>query len=76
MWRNSLTREGEGSWYNSPTTFRGYGYDNPPSEEKESVNYIVPVERKEPEYKPKVSVDHNCLISSESCLKRLIVTDL
>jgi len=59
MWRNSLTREGEGSWYNSPTTFRGYGYDNPPSEEKESINYIVPVERKEPEYKPKVSMDLN-----------------
>ena len=59
MWRNSLTREGEGSWYNSPTTFRGYGYDNQPSEEKESINYIVPVERKEPEYKPKVSMDLN-----------------
>ncbi len=58
-WRNSLTREGEGSWYNSPTTFRGYGYDSPYSEEKESVTYIAPVERKEPEYKPKVSVDHN-----------------
>ena len=58
-WRNSLTREGEGSWYNSPTTFRGYGYDNPPREEKESVTYIAPVERKEPEYKPKVLMDHN-----------------
>ncbi len=34
------------SWYNQPTTFKGYGYDNPPHEEKESVNYIAPVELK------------------------------
>ncbi len=34
------------SWYNQPTTFKGYGYDNPPHEEKESVNYIAPVETK------------------------------
>ena len=59
MWRSSATRVGGLSWYNQPTTFKGYGYDNPPQEEKESVNYIVPVEMKEPEYKPKVSMDHN-----------------
>ena len=46
MWRSSLTRIGERSWYNKSSTFRGYGYDNPPHEEKESVNYIAPVETK------------------------------
>jgi len=46
MWRSSLTRIGERSWFNTPTTFKGYGYDNPPHEEKESVNYIAPVETK------------------------------
>jgi hypothetical protein len=46
MWRSSATRIGERSWYNQPTTFKGYGYDNPPHEEKESVNYIAPVETK------------------------------
>ena len=61
IWRNSATSRVDRSdgWSNQPNTFQGYGYDNPPSEEKESVNYIVPVERKEPEYKPKVSMDHN-----------------
>ena len=46
MWRSSATRVGERSWFNTPTTFKGYGYDNPPHEEKESVNYIAPVETK------------------------------
>ena len=46
MWRSSLTRIGERSWFNTPTTFKGYGYDNPPHEEKESVNYIAPIETK------------------------------
>jgi hypothetical protein len=46
MWRSSATRVGERSWFNTPTTFKGYGYDNPPQEEKESVNYIAPVETK------------------------------
>ena len=46
MWRSSATRVGGLSWYNQPTTFKGYGYDNPPHEEKESVNYIAPVETK------------------------------
>ncbi len=55
MWRSSATRVGERSWFNTPTTFKGYGYDNPPHEEKESVNYIAPVEtKKDPgaDYKP------------------------
>ena len=39
-WRNSLTREGGGSWYNQPTTFKGYYYDNPPQEEKQAIDYI------------------------------------
>ena len=40
MWRSSATRIGERSWYNQPTTFKGYGYDNPPSEEKKEIDYI------------------------------------
>jgi len=59
MWRSSATRVGERSWFNTPTSFRGYGYDDPHSEEKESVTYIAPVERKQPEYKPTVTQDHN-----------------
>jgi len=39
-WRNSLTRDGGGSWYNSPTTFKGHGYDNPVSEKKEAIDYV------------------------------------
>jgi hypothetical protein len=46
MWRSSATRVGGLRWYNKSSTFRGYGYDNPPHEEKESVNYIAPVETK------------------------------
>ena len=46
MWRSSATRIGERSWYNQPTTFKGYGYEDPPQEEKESVNYVAPVETK------------------------------
>ena len=46
MWRSSATKIGGLSWYNSPTTFKGYGYEDPPQEEKESVNYIAPVETK------------------------------
>ena len=40
MWRSSATRIGERGWYNQPTTFKGYGYDNPPSEEKKEIDYI------------------------------------
>jgi len=46
MWRSSATKIGGLSWYNSPTTFKGYGYEDPPQEEKESVNYVAPVETK------------------------------
>ena len=46
MWRSSATKIGGLSWYNSPTTFKGLGYEDPPQEEKESVNYIAPVETK------------------------------
>ena len=41
MWRSSATRIGERSWYNQPTTFKGYGYDNPPHEEKKEIDYIL-----------------------------------
>ena len=40
MWRSSATRVGGLSWYNQPTTFKGYGYDNPPQEEKKIIDYI------------------------------------
>tara|TARA_B110001454_G_C12674643_1_gene415312 strand:+ start:752 stop:1333 length:582 start_codon:yes stop_codon:yes gene_type:complete len=40
MWRSSASRVGESSWYNQPTTFKGYGYDNPPQEEKKIIDYI------------------------------------
>ena len=40
MWRSSATRVGERSWFNTPTTFKGYGYDSPPQEEKKIIDYI------------------------------------
>ena len=40
MWRSSASRVGESSWYNQPTTFKGYGYDNPSSDEKKEIDYI------------------------------------
>jgi len=40
MWRSSATRVGGLSWCNQPTTFKGYGYDNPPQEEKKIIDYI------------------------------------
>ena len=40
MWRSSATRVGGLSWYNQPTTFKGYYYDNPPQEEKQAIDYI------------------------------------
>jgi len=55
LWRSSATKIGGLSWYNSPTTFKGYGYEDSPQKEKESVNYIVPVETKKDsgaDYKP------------------------
>ena len=46
MWRSSATRIGERGWYNQPTTFKGYGYENPPQEEKKIIDYIWDVEPK------------------------------
>jgi hypothetical protein len=40
MWRSSATRVGERGWYNQPTTFKGYGYSDPPHEEKKEIDYI------------------------------------
>jgi hypothetical protein len=40
MWRSSATRVGGLSWYNSPTTFKGLGYEDPPHEEKKIIDYI------------------------------------
>ena len=40
MWRSSATRVGERSWFNTPTTFKGNGYENPPQEEKKIIDYI------------------------------------
>ena len=49
MWRSSASRVGESSWYNQPTTFKGYGYDNPSSDEKKEIDYIwVEPRRKDP----------------------------
>ena len=49
MWRSSATRVGGLSWYNQPTTFKGYGYDNPPHEEKKEIDYIwVEPKKKDP----------------------------
>ena len=46
MWRSSATKIGGLSWYNSPTTFKGYGYEDPPQEEKKIIDYIWDVEPK------------------------------
>ena len=40
MWRSSATRVGEGGWYNQPTTFKGYGYSDPPADSPVPVDYI------------------------------------
>jgi hypothetical protein len=40
MWRSPASRVGESSWYNQPTTFKGYGYDNQSSDEKKEIDYI------------------------------------
>jgi hypothetical protein len=56
MWRSSATRVGERSWFNTPTTFKGNGYENPPQEEKKIIDYIWDVEPKtvdpSADYKP------------------------
>ena len=46
MLRSSATRVGERSWFNTPTTFKGNGYENPPQEEKKIIDYIWDVEPK------------------------------
>jgi len=40
MWRSSATRIGERSWFNQPTTFKGYGYSDPPADSPVPVDYI------------------------------------
>ena len=40
MWRNSATRIGERGWYNQPSTFKGYGYSDPPADSPVPVDYI------------------------------------
>jgi len=60
MWRNSATESRDRSdGFSDKRTFPGYGYSDPPSEDSVAVNYILPYEKKEPEYKPKVTTDHN-----------------
>ena len=41
MWRNSATERGDRSdgWTKQPSTIKCYGYSDPPSEEKEAINY-------------------------------------
>lgn len=56
-WRGSATRDRD-PWAGSRRKFVGYGYSEP-EEEKETVSIIIPVERKQPEYKPTVTQDHN-----------------
>ena len=34
------TRVGERSWFNTPTTFKGLGYEDPPHKEKKIIDYI------------------------------------
>ncbi len=40
MWRSSATRVGERSWFNTPTTFKGLGYEDSPHKEKKIIDYI------------------------------------
>ncbi len=40
IWRSSATRVGERSWFNTPTTFKGLGYEDPPHKEKKIIDYI------------------------------------
>ena len=49
IWRSSATRVGERSWFNTPTTFKGLGYEDPPHKEKKIIDYIWTSEpKKEP----------------------------
>ena len=40
IWRSSATRVGERSWFNTPTTFKGLGYEDSPHKEKKIIDYI------------------------------------
>ena len=40
IWRSSATRVGERSWFNTPITFKGLGYEDPPHKEKKIIDYI------------------------------------
>jgi len=46
IWRSSATRVGERSWFNTPTTFKGLGYEDPPHKEKKIIDYIWTTEPK------------------------------
>ena len=46
MWRSSAARVGERSWFNTPTTFKGLGYEDPPHKEKKIIDYIWTTEPK------------------------------
>ena len=61
IWRNSATsRVDRKDGFSGKSIFQGYGYSDPlPEESPVTVNYILPYEKKEPEYKPKVTIDHN-----------------
>ena len=48
MWRSSATRVGERSWFNTPTTFKGLGYEDPPHKEKKIIDYIWVETKKDP----------------------------
>ena len=61
IWRNSATsRVDRKDGFSGKSIFQGYGYSDPlPEESPVTVNYILPYEKKESEYKPKVTIDHN-----------------
>ena len=42
IWRNSATERGDrsGGWSNQPSTFKGYGYSDPPADSPVPVDYI------------------------------------
>ena len=61
IWRSSATeRRDRKDGFSGRSAFQGYAYGDPPPEGSPvTVNYILPYEKKEPEYKPKVTIDHN-----------------
>ena len=40
IWRNSATSRGDRGWSNQSSTFKGQGYNEPPHEVKEEIDYI------------------------------------